>query len=36
MINLFKDGDPAEKIQFVEIMKDLDPANSSKYNRVMR
>ena len=35
MINLFKDGDPAEKNKFVEIMKELDPANSSKYNRVM-
>ena len=36
MINIFKDGDPAEKNNFVSIMKDIDPANSSKYNRVMK
>ncbi len=36
MINIFKNGDPAEKSNFVAIMKDIDPANSSKYNRVMR
>ncbi len=36
MINIFKNGDPAEKNNFVAIMKDIDPANSSKYNRVMR
>ena len=36
MINIFKNGDPAEKSNFMEVMKDIDPANSSKYNRVMR
>jgi len=36
MINIFKNGDPAEKNNFVSIMKDIDPANSSKYNRVMK
>ncbi len=36
MINIFKDGDPAEKNNFITIMKDIDPANGSKYNRVMR
>ncbi|RLD90795.1 MAG: DUF4835 domain-containing protein [Bacteroidetes bacterium] len=36
MINIFKNGDPAEKSNFIEIMKDIDAANSSKYNRVMR
>ncbi len=36
MINIFKEGDPAEKSNFLEIMKDIDPANGSKYNRVMR
>lgn len=36
MINIFKNGDPAEKSNFIEIMKDIDPANGSKYNKVMR
>ena len=36
MINLFKGGDPAEKNNFVTILKDIDPANGSKYNRVLK
>jgi hypothetical protein len=36
MINIFKEGDPAEKNKFVAIMKELDPANGSKYNKVLK
>ncbi len=36
MINIFKEGDPAEKNQFVALMKEIDPANGSKYNKVLK
>jgi hypothetical protein len=36
MINIFKEADPSEKNTFVTTMKELDPANSSKYNKVMK
>jgi len=36
MINIFKEGDPAEKNTFVTMMKEIDPANSSKYNKVLK
>ncbi len=35
MIDIFKEGDPAEKSQFVQLMKNIDPANGSKYNKVL-
>jgi hypothetical protein len=36
LINIFKEGDPAEKNKFVSIMKELDPANGDKYNKVLK
>ena len=36
MINIFKDGDPAEKNTFVTLMKEIDPANGSKYDKVLK
>jgi len=36
MINIFKEGDPAEKNTLVSMMKQIDPANSSKYNKVLK
>lgn len=34
IINIFKDGTPSEKTQVVALMKQLDPANSSKYDAI--
>ena len=36
MINIFKEGDPAEKNKFVATLKEIDPANGSKYNQVLK
>lgn len=36
MINIFKEGNPAEKENFVKIMNQIDPANSSKYKAVLK
>lgn len=35
IINIFKEGLPGEKTQVVNIMKQIDPANSSKYDAIM-
>ncbi|MEG2070742.1 MAG: DUF4835 family protein [Bacteroidales bacterium] len=34
IINIFKEGLPSEKTQVINIMKQLDPANASKYNAI--
>lgn len=34
IINIFKDGMPSEKTQVVNIMKQIDPSNSSKYDAI--
>ncbi len=34
IINIFKDGLPSEKTQVVNIMKQIDPANSSRYDAI--
>jgi len=32
IVNIFKEGTPSEKTQIIALMKQLDPANSSKYD----
>lgn len=34
IINIFKDGMPSEKAQVINIMKQIDPTNSSKYDAI--
>lgn len=34
IINIFKDGMPSEKTQVVNLMKQIDPTNSSKYDAI--
>lgn len=34
IINIFKEGMPSEKTQVVNIMKQIDPSNSSKYDEI--
>jgi len=34
IINIFKEGMPSEKTQVVNIMKQIDPANSSRYDAI--
>lgn len=36
MINIFKEGEPDEKDNFVKLMTEIDPANSSKYKTVLK
>ena len=34
IINIFSEGNPREKTDAANIMKDVDPANSSKYSKI--
>jgi hypothetical protein len=34
IINIFKEGSPAEKQQAIQIMKQIDPSNSTKYDAI--
>lgn len=36
IVNIFSEGFPDEKARVYNIMKELDPANSSKYEKIMR
>ena len=36
IINIFSKGSPTEKTSMINIMKEIDPANGSKYQEVMR
>ncbi len=34
IVNIFKEGNPKEKTDAINIMKEVDPANSSKYSKI--
>ena len=34
IVNIFKEGMPSEKTQVINIMKQIDPTNSSKYESI--
>jgi hypothetical protein len=34
IVNIFKEATPAEKTEVIRLMKQIDPANSSKYNTI--
>ncbi len=36
IVNIFSEGSPDQKARVVNVMKELDPANSSKYDKIMR
>jgi hypothetical protein len=36
LVNIYREGDPYEKKTFVDILKNIDPSNSSKYDEVMK
>ena len=35
LVNIFSSAPSAEKIKIVSVLKNLDPANSSKYNNIL-
>lgn len=34
IINIFQEGSPSEKTQIIQIMKQIDPSNASKYEAI--
>lgn len=36
IVNIFKEGNPTEKTELIEVMKEIDPANSSTYSEITK